>query len=279
MTLTTKHFDVSIPSVGFGTWQLKGDTATECVKAALESGYHHIDTAQAYENEAQVGEGLKKAGVSRDDYFLTTKVWTDRFKDGDLQASAKESLSRLGVDEVDLLLLHWPNPDIPLEETIGALNDARTQGLTRHIGVSNFTTNQMERAFELSDAPILVNQVEYHPFINQSPILSTAHGLGSAVTAYCPLAQGRVFDDEIIKDVAEKHGVTPAQVTMRWFVQQPGIIAIPRSSNPDHVRSNNTIHGFELDSEDMNRINLLRTKHQRIVDPDFAPNWDQPIAA
>ena len=283
MTLVTKHFGVEVPSVGFGTWQLKGDTAHECVQAALHSGYRHIDTAQAYENEEFVGRGLRDGDVPRDEYFLTTKVWMSNFHDGDLQNSAKESLQKLGVDEVDLLLLHWPNDNADgtpeVEETIAALNDARKQGLTKHIGVSNYTAEQFDKAIKLSEAPILCNQVEYHPFIDQSLLLERAHAHGSALTAYCPLAQGRVMDDETIRDIAEKHGVTEPQVTVRWFAQQPGVITIPRSSNPDHIRNNNDIHNFALDADDMARISKLREAHDRIVDPDWAPNWDEPMAA
>ncbi len=279
MTLTTRHFDVDIPTLGFGTWQLKGDTAVEGVKTALDAGYRHVDTAQAYENEADVGKGLNASGLSRNDYFLTTKVWMNRFRDGDLQASAKESLSRLGVDDVDLLLLHWPNDDVPMDETIGALNDARKQGLTRHIGVSNFTSDQLEEACRISDAPILVNQVEYHPFIDQTKLMNATHDQGSALTAYCPLAQGRVFKDETLKDISDRYGVSPAQIALRWFVQQPGVVAIPRSSNPGHIRSNFAIDEFHLSEDEMDQINKLRQKHDRLVDPDWAPEWDAPLAA
>mgnify|MGYP001249052939 CR=1 FL=1 len=195
MTLTTTHFGVEIPSLGFGTWQLKADEAHHCVLEALNSGYRHIDTAQAYQNEEYVGRGLRDAGLPRDDYFLTTKIWMSEFRDGDLQRSAKSSLKRLDVDHLDLLLLHWPDPQIPMSETIGALNQAREEGLTKHIGVSNFNTAQLDEAIKLSEAPILVNQVEYHPFIDQTPMLEACKSHGSALTAYCPLAQGKVFDD------------------------------------------------------------------------------------
>jgi diketogulonate reductase-like aldo/keto reductase len=278
MTLTTKHFGIDIPSIGFGTWQLKEDQAHRSVKEALNAGYRHIDTAQAYENEKFVGLGLKDSGLPRDDYYLTTKVWTTKFHDGDLQESAKGSLKRLGVDEVDLLLLHWYNDDVPLEETIGALNDARKKGLTRHIGVSNFTTKQLDEAVKLSEAPIMVNQVEYHPFIDQTPLLEATRTIGTALTAYCPLAQGRVFKEPVIQEIARKHNKTEAQVTMRWFVQQPGVITIPRSSNPDHIHANNDIHDFALDADDMGRMNMLRQNHERIVNPDWAPDWDKPVA-
>lgn len=279
MTLTTQHFGVNIPVLGFGTWQLKGDDAHRCVKAALNAGYRHIDTAQAYENEQFVGRGLRDSGLKRNDYFLTTKVWTNAFHEGDLQESVRQSLSRLGVDDVDLLLLHWPNNDVPLEETIAALNDARDLGLTRHIGVSNFPSAQFDEVVKLSRAPILCNQVEYHPMIDQSVLLENANAHGSALTAYCPLAQGKVFQNETIRDIAEKHGKSPAQIVMRWFIQQPNVIAIPRSSSEAHIQSNNDIHDFALEPDDMARITELKSLNQRIVDPDFAPDWDMPLAA
>ena len=277
MTLKTKHFGIEIPSIGFGTWKLKEDEAHRSVKEALHAGYRHIDTAQAYENEKFVGRGLKDAGLPRDDYFLTTKIWTDKFHDGDLQESAKGSLKRLGVDQVDLLLLHWYNDDVPLEETLGALNDARKQGLTKHIGVSNFTTKQLDEAVKLSEAPIMANQVEYHPFIDQTPLLEATRTIGTALTAYCPLAQGRVMKDPVIREIARKHNRSEVQIAMRWFVQQPGVIAIPRSSNPEHIRANNDIHDFALDADDMGRINMLRQDHVRLIDPEWAPEWDKPM--
>lgn len=276
MTLTTTHFGVEIPSLGFGTWQLKADEAHHCVLEALNSGYRHIDTAQAYQNEEYVGRGLRDAGLPRDDYFLTTKIWMSEFRDGDLQRSAKSSLKRLDVDHLDLLLLHWPDPQIPMSETIGALNQAREEGLTQHIGVSNFNTAQLDEAIKLSEAPILVNQVEYHPFIDQTPMLEACKSHGSALTAYCPLAQGKVFDDPVIKEIAKKHGKTEAQVTLRWFVQQEGVIAIPRSSNTAHIKSNNDIHDFNLDFDDMSAIHELRRQHERLINPGWAPQWDEP---
>jgi len=276
MTLTTTHFGVEIPSLGFGTWQLKADEAHHCVLEALNSGYRHIDTAQAYQNEEYVGRGLRDAGLPRDDYFLTTKIWMSEFRDGDLQRSAKSSLKRLDVDHLDLLLLHWPDPQIPMSETIGALNHAREEGLTKHIGVSNFNTAQLDEAIKLSEAPILVNQVEYHPFIDQTPMLEACKSHGSALTAYCPLAQGKVLDDPVIKGIAKKHGKTEAQVTLRWFVQQEGVIAIPRSSNTAHIKSNNDIHDFNLDFDDMSAIHELRRQHERLINPGWAPQWDEP---
>jgi len=274
MTLTTTHFGVDIPVIGFGTWKLKGEDGHRATLEAINAGYRHIDTAQAYENETHVGRGIRDAQLPREDLFLTTKVWMDRFRDGDLQRSAEESLDRLGTDHVDLLLLHWHNPDVPLAETIEALNDARDKGLTRHIGVSNFTTALMDEAVSLSRAPILTNQVEYHPFINQTPVLEAARGFGMAVTGYSPLAQGEVFDDPVLQRLADRHGVSPAQIVLRWYVQQPGVVAIPRSSSAEHIRSNNDIHDFALSPAEMGEIDKLKARHRRLIDPDWAPDWD-----
>lgn len=276
MTLTTQHFGVEIPKIGFGTWQLKGDEAHHCVLEALNAGYRHIDTAQAYQNEEYVGRGLRDAGLPRDDYFLTTKVWMSQYRNGDLQESAKASLKRLGVDHVDLLLLHWHDPQIPLPETLGALNDAREQGLTKHIGVSNFTIAQLDEAVKLSEAPILTNQVEYHPFIDQTPLLEACRSQGTALTAYCPLAQGKIFNSPVIQRIAKKHERSEAQIVIRWFAQQDGVIAIPRSSSPKHLRSNNDIHDFELDFDDMSDLHELRRNHERLINPRWAPQWDEP---
>ncbi|MEQ8557019.1 MAG: aldo/keto reductase [Henriciella sp.] len=275
MTLTTKHFGADIPKIGFGTWKLRDETAQMCVAKAIEAGYRMIDTAQAYENETHVGRGIADSQTPRDDLWVTTKIWTSEFKDGDLQASLSKSLERLDLDHVDLVLLHWPNKDVSMEETFAALNDARSKGMTKHIGVSNFTVEQMGQAVKLSEAPILTNQVEYHPFINQTPVLEAAHALGMSVTAYSPLAQGQVFDDAVLKEIGEKYGKSPAQVTVRWFVQQPGVITIPRSTSPEHIAANNDVQDFELTAQEMGRITALNANHKRLIDPSWAPEWDR----
>tara|TARA_Y100001947_G_scaffold156035_1_gene163353 strand:+ start:953 stop:1786 length:834 start_codon:yes stop_codon:yes gene_type:complete len=275
MTLTTKHFGVDIPAIGFGTWKLKGETAQECVSKAIEAGYRMIDAAQAYENEKDVGRGIADAQLPREDLWVTTKVWMSEYRDGDLQKSVEKSVSKLGTDYVDLILLHWPNDDVPLEESLGALNEVRDKGLAKNLGVSNFTVDQLGQAVKLSKAPILTNQVEYHPFIDQTPVLEAAHAIGTSVTAYSPLAQGQVFDSDILKEIGEAHGKTPAQVVIRWFTQQPGVITIPRSSSPEHLRQNNDVHDFELSAEEMGRITALKANNQRLINPSWAPNWDK----
>ncbi|WP_020184626.1 aldo/keto reductase [Methylopila sp. 73B] len=264
----------SIPALGFGTWQLKGDVARQMVAEALKLGYRHVDTAQAYDNEAEVGQGLKAGGVPRDEYFLTTKVWTDRFRAGDLERSAEQSLKRLHVDHIDLLLLHWPNPEVPLAETIKALNAVRASGMTKHIGLSNFTVAQVREAVALSDAPLVTNQVEFHPLIDQSKLKAELDAQGMALTAYSPIAQGRVNDAPAIKAIAEAHRKSPPQVTLRWALQLDGVIAIPRSSKIERVRDNFDVFDFTLSEEEMATISLLGTREGRITSPAWAPVWD-----
>ncbi|MGX6647562.1 aldo/keto reductase [Maricaulaceae bacterium MS644] len=264
----------SIPKLGFGTWKLKDGDAYDGVKAALETGYRHIDTAQAYGNEGEVGRAIADSGVAREDIFLTTKVWMERFTAGDLEASVKESLSRLKVDKVDLLLLHWPQTDVPLSETLNALNACRDGGMAAHIGVSNFTTTWLGEAVALSKAPLICNQVEYHPFLDQTPVLDAVEKYDMALTAYSPIAQGEVLDDSGLKEIAKTHDKTPVQVALRWLIQQERVCAIPRSSSNAHVESNFEVFDFELSEQEMGRIHDLRSRNHRIVDPDWAPDWD-----
>lgn len=264
----------SIPALGFGTWQLRGDVARAMVAEALKTGYRHIDTAQVYENEVEVGDGLKAGGVPRDDYFLTTKVWTDRFRDGDLQRSVEDSLKKLRVDHLDLLLLHWPNPSVPLAETLKSLNAVRAVGLTKHIGVSNFTAALVREAVELSGAPLVTNQVEFHPMLDQSTLKTELAKQGMALTAYSPIAQGKVNQDATMQAIAKAHGKSEAQVALRWLIQQDGVIAIPRSSKAQRVRDNFDVFDFTLSAEEMASIAALGTREGRITSPSWAPDWD-----
>lgn len=263
-----------IPAIGFGTFELAPPDAEAMTAHALEIGYRHIDTAQMYRNEEAVGSGLRRSGVARKDIFLTTKIWFDDFADGDLQQAAQRSLDRLDTDYLDLLLLHWPNPAISLSETLNALNDVRDRGLTRNIGISNFTTQLVEGAVEESRAPLVVNQVEYHPYLSQAPVKQVLDKHGMALTAYCPLAQGRVFSDATLKRIGETYGKNAGQVALRWLLQQGDVIAIPRSTKPEHVTSNLDVFDFELTREHMNEITALQSAGGRIVSPSFAPEWD-----
>nr|WP_295107830.1 aldo/keto reductase [uncultured Caulobacter sp.] len=266
--------DVLMPALGFGTWQLENGTATPLVEKALEVGYRHIDTAQIYGNERDVGAGIKSSGVKRDEIFLTTKVWIDQFHDGDLQRSAEKSLEKLGLDHVDLLLLHWPKPEVPLAETLKALNEVRSRGLTRAIGLSNFPSALLAQAAQLSEAPIATDQVEFHPYLSLKTLKAKADELGTSITAWSPLAQGKVANDPVLVEIGKAHGKTPGQVTLRWIVQQ-GIIAIPRTSNPARIEENFDILDFELSADEMAQIHGLARPDGRLGDwLDKAYAWD-----
>ena len=266
--------DVLMPALGFGTWQLDNGTAQPLVEQALEVGYRHIDTAQIYRNERDVGAAIAASGIKRDDIFLTTKVWIDHFADGDLQRSAEKSLEKLGVDHVDLLLLHWPKPAVPLAQTMAALNDVKARGLTRAIGLSNFPSAVMAAAQAASKAPIATNQVEYHPYLSQKTLIAAAHAAGTSITAWSPLAQGKVAEDPVLIGIGETHGKTPGQVTLRWLIQQ-GVIAIPRTKTPARIAENFDILDFELSDADMAAIFALARPDGRLGNwLDEAYSWD-----
>ncbi|MBI1686280.1 aldo/keto reductase [Caulobacter hibisci] len=266
--------DVVMPSIGLGTWQLENGAAQVMTEKALEVGYRHIDTAQIYGNEQDVGAALAATGVPRGEIFVTTKVWVDKFADGDLQRSVDESLKKLRVDQVDLLLLHWPKPKPALAETIAALNAVKADGRTRAIGLSNFTSTLMQEAAALSEAPITTNQVEYHPYLSQKTLRATADKLGASLTAWSPLAQGKVADEPVLKAIGAKYGKTPGQVTLRWQVQQ-GVVTIPRTKNPARLAENFAIFDFELTDEEMAQVYALARPDGRIGDwIDAAYKWD-----
>jgi len=264
----------NIPAIGLGTWTLRDDAATKLVASALEAGYRHIDTATAYENEAAVGAGLRASGVPRDEIFLTTKVWPPNLANGDLQRSVEGSLKNLGVDHVDLALIHWPSKTVPLGESIEALNDVRSRGLARNIGISNFPVALIEEAVALSEHPLACNQIENHPFLNQDRVLAACRKHGLALVSYCPLARGtELFPESPVVEAAARHGKTAAQVVLRWHVQQDGVVAIPRSSKPDRIRENFEVFDFALDAEEMAAIHALRSRAPRICDFEFSPEW------
>ncbi len=265
----------NIPALGLGTWTLKGRECTELVTDALGLGYRHVDTAALYENEVEVGQGIAASGVSRGDIFLTTKVWYTDIAPGDLERSAHASLRRLGVDYVDLLLIHWPNPAIPLEGSIRALNAVRNSGLTRHIGVSNFTTALLNQAIAASEAPLACNQVEYHPHLDQTKVLTVCRKAGLAVTSYCPLFRGGdLFSTPAILDAVARHGKTPGQVVLRWHVQQDGVAAIPRTTRKERLAENFSIFDFALDATEMAAISALSRANKRLCSYAFSPRWD-----
>jgi 2,5-diketo-D-gluconate reductase B len=262
-----------IPSIGLGTWELRGRTCARIVEQAIKLGYRHIDTAQVYENEREVGEGLRASGVRRDEMFLTTKVWTTHFAPHDLERSVKESLVRLRLSEVDLLLLHWPNPQVPLAETLGALAHARQLGLARHVGVSNFTVALIEEAVAASPAPLACDQVEYHPYLDQTKVREACARHGLAMVAYSPVAKGRIKSDATLARIGRAHGKTPAQVCLRWLVQQ-NVAAIPRTSRIERLSENLDIFDFALSEAEMRQITLMGSAKGRLTDFGFAPKWD-----
>src|SRR5256714_11718247 len=209
-----------IPAIGLGTWELRGPTCARLVEQALKLGYRHIDTAQVYENEREVGQGLRSSRVRRDEVFVTTKVWTTHFAPNDLERSTKESLTKLRLSEIDLLLLHWPNPQVPLTETLGALAHVKKLGMVRHIGVSNFTVALLEEAAAVCPEPLVCNQVEYHPYLDQTPVKDACARQGMALVAYSPVAKGRIKNDRTLAQIGQAQGKTAAQICLRWLAQQ-----------------------------------------------------------
>lgn len=281
--MSTKTYNIrtagqaNIPVLGLGTWQSTGQDCIDIVSKALQMGYEHIDTAQAYNNEQQVGEGIKRSGVARDKFFLTTKIFPDdmKFEPEKLMAAAKRSLENLDTDYVDLLLLHWPDDRVPLSETMPALCELQKQGLTRHIGVSNFNIANIIEAKKYADVPIVVNQVEFHPFIKQNSLQTFLNNHHILLEAYSPLARGDVFDNDTIKQIADKHNITPAQVSLAWILSDKDRVAIPKTSNPDHLQGNLDAIKVELSADEIKKIaTLARSDGRKIEHPDYSPKWD-----
>jgi 2,5-diketo-D-gluconate reductase B len=262
-----------IPQIGLGTWELRGRTCVELVSAALQLGYRHVDTASIYGNEREVGEGVRASGIARGEVHVTTKVWNDSLRAGDFERAAEESLKRLGLDRIDLLLIHWPNASVPLKETIGALCKVKRAGLTRHIGVSNFIVALVEEAVKLSSEPLVTNQIELHPYLDQSKVIAACRRYGISVTAYSPVARGRGEGDKVLAKIGAAHGKTWAQVCLRWLVQQE-IIAIPRTSKRKRLKENLDVFDFALSAQEMTAISALGSRKGRIVDMAWSPAWD-----
>jgi diketogulonate reductase-like aldo/keto reductase len=264
-----------IPALGLGTWDLRGRTCARVVEQALRLGYRHIDTAQMYDNEREVGEGLRASGVKRGDVFVTTKIWPSHFAPRELERSAKECLVRLRLSEADLLLLHWPNPNIPLSETLGALCKVKREGLARHIGVSNFTVALVDEAVRISSEPLVTNQIEWHPYLDQSKVVAACRRHGLSVTAYSPIARGRAVRDRALAAIGKAHGKTAGQVCLRFLVQL-GAIVIPRTSKVERLSENMAIFDFALSEAEMTEIVRLANPNGRIVDYAYSgsPQWD-----
>jgi 2,5-diketo-D-gluconate reductase B len=266
---------VKIPQIGLGTMTLKGDVCVQAVKDALRAGYRHIDTAWFYGNEKEVGEGLRQSGVKREEIFLCTKVRETHLEPDKFRQSLEESLANLQLPFVDLLLIHWNNKDIPFKTSVGALCKAKKDGFARHVGVANFTTTMLDEAWAVTSEPLVCNQIEMHPFLNQDKVLAACKKHGMAVVAYCPIARGKVPGADVLERIGKAHGKSAAQVSLRYLVQR-GVCAIPRSSNPEHLRANLDVYDFELTPGEMTELKALNANSMRVVNPPHAPQWDTP---
>ena len=267
--------DARIPILGFGTYSMGRQDMLRMIPAALKGGFRHIDTAQIYRNETEVGECVAASGIPRSEIFITTKVWVDNYPANRFSASVDDSLKKLRTDHIDLLLLHWPNAQVPLADQIGALNAAVAAGKVRHIGVSNFNRQMMAEAALLSEHPLVTNQFEYHPYLDQTRLIEATRRAGMAVTAYCGMAVGRVLRDPALAEIARDRGRTIPQIVLRWLVQQDGTIALSRTTNPDRIAENMAIFDFDLTAEEMARVHSLVSPDSRIADPPgLAPIWD-----
>jgi 2,5-diketo-D-gluconate reductase B len=260
----------AMPMLGLGTWQNDDpDACANAVATALEAGYRHIDTAQAYGNEESVGRGIERADVPREDVFLATKVWIDQLSYDDVLASTEESLRKLGVDAVDLLYVHWPAGEYDPEDTFQAFDELVDAGKVDRVGISNFLPEQVDEAIDRTDAPIFANQVELHPLLPQEELRAHCADRGVEVVAYSPLARGEVFEVPELTEIAETHGVSEAQVSLAWL-REKGVTAIPKATSEAHISANLASLDLDLDSEDVAAIDAIdRTERQ--VDPGFAP--------
>ena len=245
-----------IPIVGLGTWALRGRDCARLTEQAIRIGYRHIDTAQMYDNEREVGEGVRASGL-RSEVMVTTKVQP----------------TRLRFDVIDLLLIHWPNPRVPLAETLGAMAKMKREGYARQIGVSNFTVALLDEANRISSASLVCNQVECHPFLNQDKVVAACRKHKMAVVAYSPIARGGAKGDKVLEKIGKAHGKSAAQICLRWLVQQ-GIVVIPRTSKVERLEENFTLFDFELSDAEMREIAGLARRGGRIVDWTWSPNWD-----
>lgn len=263
-----------VPALGFGTWALSGRTAYDATRQALDLGYRHIDTAQIYGNEAEIGRALRDSGIAREEIFLTTKVAPNNLRAAAAKRSHEDSLKRLGLDQVDLLLIHWPNAEVPLGETLKALADLRAAGKTRFIGVSNFTVLLLRQAVERHGADLLCNQVEYHPFLSQVPVRAALEGYGMMLAAYAPIARGRVFDDKTLVTIGRQYGKSAAQVTLRWLLDQKNVAAVPKAARRAHAVANIDIFDFTLSAEDRAAIDALAEGERLVEWGGYTPEWD-----
>jgi 2,5-diketo-D-gluconate reductase B len=265
---------VKVPALGFGTWALSGRAAYEATRNAFDLGYRHIDTAQIYGNEAEIGRAIRDSGIARSEIFLTTKVPPTNLHAAAAKRSHEESLKRLGLDYVDLLLIHWPNARVPLGETLEALAALRAAGKTRHIGVSNFTVALLSEAVEKHGAELLCNQVEYHPFLPQRALLALHKRYGIFLTAYAPVARGRVFSDKTLVAIGRKYGKSGGQVALRWLIDQERVAAVPKAAQRAHAAANIAIFDFALTPEDRAAIDAMAEGDRLVEWGGYSPQWD-----
>jgi diketogulonate reductase-like aldo/keto reductase len=269
----------TLPAIGYGTMELPQRPA-ELVAFAIKAGYRAIDTARKYGTEERVGEGIRASGIARNELFVTTKVTEENAREADFLKSAETSLKALGLDYVDLLLVHWPQPKVPFAETLGALAKAKRSGMARHIGVSNFTIAMVDEAVRICPEPLVTNQIEYHAYLPQDRMIAALARHGMILTAYCPVARGELLTDPVIVEVAKAHNKTPAQIALRWLIQQPMVAAVPRALEEAHIKDNLDVFDFALSGDEMKRISALRSRNLRIANPpQRAPKWDVETAA
>ena len=264
-----------IPMIGLGTMTLKEDVCVQAVKTALQMGYRHLDTAASYGNEKENGEGLRQSGVKREEVLICTKVRQDNLLPENFNKSLDQSLANLQLPYVDLLLIHWNNKDIPLKTSVGALCQAKKDGRAKHVGVANFTTALLDEAWKVTSEPLVCNQIEAHPFINQDKVMAASKKHGMAVVAYVPIARGKVPGADVIERIAKAHNKTSAQVSLRYLVQL-GCCAIPRTANPQHMKENMEVFDFNLSDAEMATLKALKATNMRVVNPPHAPDWDTP---
>ena len=263
-----------MPVLGLGTWMLQGSACVGSVQIALDAGYRHIDTAQFYKNEADVGQAVKESGIDREDIFFTTKIMPDNFLDMMALKSVEDSLKKLKTEYIDLLLIHWPVSDISVEKIITIMQEIRQTGKAKRIGVSNFNVAQMKEAVKTAGNDIVCNQVEYHPYLSQKSVLEYARTHDIAVTAYCPVARKQLLDETVLKEIGLKYAKSTAQISLRWLIQQERVAAIPKSGTEKHIRENFDIFDFNLSEDEMAAIHVLARPNSRIV--DFGrEDWDQ----
>lgn len=267
-------FSMDLPRLGLGTYlNADSEQCAESVRTALDVGYRHIDTAQEYGNEAAVGEGLAAADVDRDEVFVATKLETGNLSHDDALATARESAERLGVDAIDLLYVHWPLSTYDPEETLPALDELVDEGVVERIGLSNFRPDQLDEALDVLETPVFAHQVEMHPFLQQEALQEYAERDDHWLVAYTPIARNEVAEDETMREIAEKHDATPAQVSLAWLLSKERVAPIPKATGEDHVRENWEARELVLDEEDRHRIDAI-DREKRIVDFDDAP-WNQ----